>query len=169
MSDFESSDSEYETDLDVYSSGPELPFNPSMIEDLILSITDKFNFRVVMSDRRVKNAVLVTTGLSVAGALIGKYYGGKTGAVVGGAVGGVCGLGVVAVTMREIWQEIKGKLPELYEIVYDYLAGLGFDDYHRAIKFVLQHSGATTQLGMLILQITSDTLGKKILSSFTPA
>lgn len=68
--------------------------------------------------------------------------------------------------MREIWHEIKGKLPELYEIVYDYLAGLGFDDYRKAIKFVLQ-SGPTTELAMLILQMTSNALGKKILSSLT--
>lgn len=102
MSDFEysGSDSEYETDLEVSSSGSGLPFDPTSIENIILLITDKFDFRVVMNDKRVKNTLLVATGLSVAGALIGNHYGGKKGALVGGAVGGVCGLGVVGMYLR---------------------------------------------------------------------
>lgn len=72
-----------------------LPFDSTSIENVILSLSDQFDFRVVLSDGRAKNAMLVTTGLTLAGSLIGKHYGGKIGAAVGGAVGGVCGLGIV--------------------------------------------------------------------------
>lgn len=69
--------------------------------------------------------------------------------------------------MRDVWQDIKGKLAELFDIVYDYLAGLGIDDYKNAAKFLMQNSGNGTQLAMVILQVTSDILGKQILSSLT--
>ncbi|PZC77433.1 uncharacterized protein LOC110376752 [Helicoverpa armigera] len=145
-----------------------LPFDPACIEKVILSISDAFDFRVVLSDERTKSALLVTTGLALAGGLIGRHYGGKIGAAVGGAVGGACGLGIVAVSMRSIWQDIKEKLSELFDIVYDYLAGLGLEDYKRAAMF-LTTSGDKTQLAMLILQTASGILGKKILSSITAA
>ncbi|CAG4985441.1 unnamed protein product [Colias eurytheme] len=149
------------------SSGNALPFDPSSIEKVILSISDQFNFRVILNDGRARSAVMITTGLTLAGALIGRHYGGKVGAAVGGAVGGACGLGVVAVTMREIWQDIRGKLSELFEIVYDYLAGMGLDDYRKAAKFLTQQSGGSAQLAMVIMQVASDLLGKKIVSSLT--
>lgn len=72
-----------------------LPFDPTSLENIILSLCDKFDFRVILNDNRVKSAVLVTTGLTFAGTLIGRHYGGKFGAAVGGAVGGVCGVGIV--------------------------------------------------------------------------
>lgn len=72
-----------------------LPFDPASIENVILSISDSFDFRVIMSDERTKGAFLVTTGLAIAGGLIGRHYGGRIGAAVGGAVGGACGLGIV--------------------------------------------------------------------------
>ncbi|CAK1545377.1 unnamed protein product [Leptosia nina] len=177
MSDSEYSDLDHESEFEVCCSrgarscgitgACTLPFDPTSIENLILSVTDMFDFRVLMSDKKVQGAVLVTTGLSIAGALIGKHYGGKVGAAVGGAVGGACGLGVVAHTMREIWQDVKGKLAELFDIVYDYLAGLGFEDYRNAGKFIMQNSSNSAQLGMLILQFTSDALGKKIISNLS--
>ncbi|XP_050679427.1 protein C19orf12 homolog [Leptidea sinapis] len=111
---------------------------------------------------------LCCTSLSIAGALIGNRVGGKVGAAVGGAVGGACGLGVVAVTMREIWRDVREKLSELFDIVYDYLAGLGLEDYKRAAKFVMQNSTNSSQLAMLILQFATNILGKQILSSLTP-
>ncbi|KAF9794956.1 hypothetical protein SFRURICE_005191 [Spodoptera frugiperda] len=145
-----------------------LPFDPASIENVILSISDSFDFRVIMSDERTKGAFLVTTGLAIAGGLIGRHYGGRIGAAVGGAVGGACGLGIVAVSMRSIWQDIKDKLSDLFEMVYDYLAGLGLDDYKRAAMFLTQQ-GDKTQLAMLILETASGILGKKILSSITAA
>ena len=72
-----------------------LPFDPSSIENVILTISDAFDFRVLMSDERTKGALLVTTGLAIAGGLIGRHYAGKMGAALGGAVGGACGLGIV--------------------------------------------------------------------------
>ncbi|CAH2268518.1 uncharacterized protein LOC120633635 [Pararge aegeria] len=147
------------------SSG--LPFDPTSIENVILSISDQFNFRVLLNDSRAQKAVLITAGLTLAGSLIGKHYGGKAGAAVGGAIGGVCGLGVVVVSMRDIWQDVKGKLWELFDIVYDYLAGLGIEDYEMAAKFLVQNSGQSSQLAMVILQYTSSALGKKILSTLT--
>lgn len=74
---------------------PVLPFDPSSIEKVILAISDSFDFRVVLSDERTKGALLVTTGFTIAGGLIGRHYGGKIGAAVGGAIGGACGLGIV--------------------------------------------------------------------------
>lgn len=145
-----------------------LPFDPTAIENVILTISDSFDFRVIMSDERAKGALLVTTGLAIAGGLIGRHYGGKIGAAVGGAVGGACGLGIVAVSMRSIWEDIKNKLSELFDIVYDYLAGMGLDDYQRAAMFLTQ-PGDKTQLAMVILNTASSILGKKILSSLTPA
>lgn len=73
----------------------ELPFDPASLEKMILKLCDAFDFRVVMNEERSKNAMLVTTGLTLAGTIIGKHYGGKLGAALGGAVGGVCGLGIV--------------------------------------------------------------------------
>lgn len=73
-----------------------LPFDPESLENIILDLTDKFNFRVIWSDQRAKSALLVTTGLAVAGSLIGKHYGGNMGAAIGGAVGGACGVGFVS-------------------------------------------------------------------------
>lgn len=70
--------------------------------------------------------------------------------------------------MRSIWQDIKDKLSDLFEMVYDYLAGLGLDDYKRAAMFLTQQ-GDKTQLAMLILETASGILGKKILSSITAA
>ncbi|XP_034836123.1 uncharacterized protein [Maniola hyperantus] len=171
----DSSDSDTENEFEICcrpggscSRGPSnLPFDPRSIENLILSISDQFNFRVLLNDSRTKKAVLVTAGLTLAGSLIGKHYGGKAGAAVGGAIGGVCGLGVVVVSMRDIWQDIKEKLWELFDIVYDYLAGLGIEDYKMAAKFLMQNSGHSSQLAMLILQVTSDILGKQILSSLS--
>ncbi|KAJ8709426.1 hypothetical protein PYW07_009252 [Mythimna separata] len=145
-----------------------LPFDPSSIENVILTISDMFDFRVIMSDERAKGALLVTTGLAIAGGLIGRHYGGKIGAAVGGAVGGACGLGIVAVSMRSIWEDIRNKLAELFDIVYDYLAGMGLEDYQRAAMFLTQ-PGDKTQLAMVILNTASTILGKKILSSLTPA
>ncbi|CAH0731297.1 unnamed protein product, partial [Brenthis ino] len=166
--EYSSSDIEGEYDLCCRETGTcGLPFDPTSLENVILSISDKFNFRIILNDSRAKNAILVTTGLTLAGTLIGKHYGGKIGAAVGGAVGGVCGLGIVAVSMRDIWQDIREKLSELFDIVYDYLAGLGINDYKNAAKFLMQDSGTSTQLAMVILQVTSDVLGKKILSSLT--
>lgn len=97
--DYSNSDSEGEYDLCCRESGtcglPSLPFDPTSLENIILSISDKFNFRILFNDSKVRGAVLVTTGLTLAGTLIGRHYGGKIGAAVGGAVGGACGLGIV--------------------------------------------------------------------------
>lgn len=71
--------------------------------------------------------------------------------------------------MRDIWKEIKSKLAELFDVVYDYLAGLGLEDYKKATYFLIQNGSCAQQLGMLILQISTDVLGKKILSSLMPA
>lgn len=71
-----------------------LPFNPSSIEEILLMIFDKFNFRVLMEER-TRGAVLITAGFAIAGGIFGKHVGGNVGAAVGGAVGGVCGIGVV--------------------------------------------------------------------------
>ncbi|XP_063832658.1 uncharacterized protein LOC135081802 [Ostrinia nubilalis] len=172
MSSFEYSDTECEYEVcgrRSNSGSAALPFDPSALEKVILTISDSFDFRVVMSDERVKGAMLVTTGLALAGGLIGNHYGGKIGAAVGGAIGGACGIGIVAVSMRDIWEEIKSKLSELFDIVYDYLAGMGLDDYKRAAMFLAQNSGNTTQLASVIAQTASGLLGKRILSSLTAA
>lgn len=164
----EYSDGEFEICTSRYNSCA-LPFDPTSIEKIILSISDLFDFRVIMSDERAAGALLVTTGLAIAGGLLGRHYGGKIGAAVGGAVGGACGLGVVAVSLRDIWQDIKNKLHELFEIVYDYLAGLGIEDYKYAAMLLTSQSDASTQLAVIVLQTASSVLGKKILSSLTAA
>lgn len=71
-----------------------LPFDASSIENILLMIFDKFNFRLLMEER-TRSAVLITAGLAIAGGLIGQHVGGKVAAAVGGAVGGACGIGVV--------------------------------------------------------------------------
>lgn len=55
--------------------------------------------------------------------------------------------------MRDIWLEIKPKLEELFELVYDYLAGMGIDDYRKAASLVTRSSGDTKQLAMIIMQV----------------
>ncbi|CAH2095566.1 unnamed protein product [Euphydryas editha] len=169
ISDYSDSELEWEYDFCCKheSNSWGLPFDPTSLENIILSLSDKFDFRIILNNGRVKSAVLVTTGLTLAGTMIGKHYGGKFGAAVGGAVGGICGVGIIAVSMRDIWKDIKGKLSELFDIVYDYLAGLGIEDYKNAATFLMQHSGNSTQLAMIIIQVTSDILGKKVLSSLT--
>ncbi|CAG5056935.1 unnamed protein product [Parnassius apollo] len=166
-------DSEHEDDYDLCcierSNSSALPFDPISLENIILNITDKFDFRVIWNDQRAKSALLVTTGLTVAGTLIGKHYGGKVGATIGGAVGGACGIGFVVVSMRDIWEDVKSKLSELFDVVYDYLAGLGIEDYKKAAQFLIHNGDYSKELAMLIIQISSDILGKKILSSLTPA
>lgn len=87
-------DSEYEM-CPIRSNSYALPFDPTSLENVILMISDTFDFRVVLSDGRAQAALLVTTGLTLAGGFIGRHYGGKVGAMVGGAVGGACGLGIV--------------------------------------------------------------------------
>ncbi|XP_068619452.1 uncharacterized protein [Battus philenor] len=146
-----------------------LPFDHSVIENIILQISDKFDFRVLWNNRRMRRAFLVTAGLSVAGSIIGSHYGGKQGAAIGGVVGGACGVGFVVVSMRDIWEDVKPKLSEVYDVVYDYLAGLGFEDYQRAAYFLFSNGDCSKQLALLILQISSDLLGQKILSSLTSA
>ncbi|CAG9793190.1 unnamed protein product [Diatraea saccharalis] len=170
MSSFD--DSDYECSYEMCRRGSDstaLPFDPTSLENVILTISDCFDFRVIMSDDRVKGAVLVTTGLALAGGLIGRHYGGKVGAAVGGAIGGACGLGFVAISMRDVWEDIKSKLSELFEIVYDYLAGMGLNDYKQAAMFLAQHSTDTTTLAQVILQTASGLIGKKILSSISNA
>lgn len=76
---------------------------------------------------------------------------------------------VAAVSMRDIWQDIKAKLDDLFDIVYDYLAGMGVEDYKRAALLLSGPSGVSTQLAMLVLETASSALGKKILSSITAA
>ncbi|KOB79140.1 Uncharacterized protein OBRU01_00994 [Operophtera brumata] len=146
-----------------------LLFNPTSLENIILTLSDKFDVRVILSSERARGALLVTTGLTLAGGMLGRHYGGKIGAAVGGAIGGVCGLGFVAVSMRDIWEDIKSKLSELFDIVYDYLAGLGLDDYRKAATFLTNNSEDSQQLAMIIMETASALLGKKILSSITTA
>lgn len=106
--DYSDSDTEYEFELCCADGSCEwgssefarlafarLPFDPASIENVILSITDQFNFRVLLNENNVKKAMLITAGLTLAGSLIGKHYGGKAGAMVGGAVGGACSVGVI--------------------------------------------------------------------------
>ncbi|KAG6451349.1 uncharacterized protein LOC115444343 [Manduca sexta] len=162
------SESDYEV-CPLRANSCALPFDPTNIENIILSICDNFDFKVILNDNRAKGALLITTGLALAGGLIGRHYGGKVGAMIGGAVGGGCGLGIVAVSMREIWQDVKEKLSELFDIVYDYLAGLGLDDYRRAAMFLTNHSGTSAQLAMVILETASSILGKQITSRLAVA
>ncbi|KAL4719756.1 hypothetical protein ACJJTC_013316 [Scirpophaga incertulas] len=170
MSSFDYSDSDSES-YEICRRGSDpgscaLPFDPSSLEEIILSISDTFDFRVIMKDERSKTALLLTGGLAVAGGLVGRHYGGKLGAAVGGAIGGACGLGIVAISMREIWIEIKSKLAELYEIVFDYLGGMGLNDYKKAAFFLAKHS-STTELAQIILSTTATILGKKVFSTLT--
>ncbi|KAG7309469.1 hypothetical protein JYU34_005437 [Plutella xylostella] len=144
-----------------------LPFDPGCLENVILNIGDVFDLRVLMSSDRVKGALLLTGGLAVAGGLLGRHVGGQLGAAVGGAVGGACGLGIVAISMRDIWQEIKAKLSELFDIVYDYLAGMGINDYRKAFSFITQKNAMSKELAMVVVQFTASVLGKKVLSSLT--
>ncbi|XP_059048296.1 uncharacterized protein LOC131843637 [Achroia grisella] len=169
------SDHDYDTCSVSRSNSCSLPFDPTSIENLILKIADKFDFRVVLNDGRARGALVVTTGLALAGALLGHHYGGKLGeggrkwgGIAGGVVGGACGAGLAAVSMRDIWKDIKFKLSELFDIVYDYLAGLGIDDYKRAAMF-LTKNGSVADLAMIILKTTSSILGQKILSSLPAA
>lgn len=74
-----------------------------------------------------------------------------------------------AVSMREIWEDVKEKLWGLIEIVYDYLAGMGIEDYKNAALFVVSQSGSQNQLALLILETASSTLGKKIISNLNAA
>ncbi|KAM3959312.1 uncharacterized protein ACR2FA_006618 [Aphomia sociella] len=169
---YNSENSDLESDYEVClsrSNSCGLPFDPTSIENVILTICDKFDFRVVMNDERAKGALMVTTGLALAGTLIGRYYGGKFGAAVGGAVGGACGIGIIVVSMRDIWADIKSRLSEVFDIVYDYLAGMGLEDYKNAAIFLTQNSGRTSELAMVILQTVTGILGKKVLSSLTAA
>ncbi|RVE52559.1 hypothetical protein evm_002678 [Chilo suppressalis] len=168
MSSFD--DSDYEGTYEMCRRGSEscaLPFDPACLENVILTISDCFDFRVILSDDRAKGAMLVTTGLAIAGGLIGRHYGGKIGAAVGGAIGGACGIGIVAISMRDIWEDIKSKLSELFDIVYDYLAGMGLEDYKKAAMFLAQHNSGTTELAQVILQTASGLLNKKIVSSLS--
>ncbi|KPI97645.1 hypothetical protein RR46_07392 [Papilio xuthus] len=167
----DSSDDEGEIDYDLCTierqNSCALPFDPTSLENIILKISDQFNFRVLWKSPRAKAALMVTAGLTVAGSLIGNHYGGKTGAAIGGVVGGACGVGLVIVAMRDVWYEIKSKLSDVFDMVYDYLAGLGFDDYKKAAMFLVQNGSCSKQLALLILQISSNALGQKILSSLT--
>lgn len=97
MSSFDCSDGEcdFEMTCTRRSNSCALPFDPSALEQVILTISDSFDFRVVMTDERTKGAVAVTAGLALAGGLIGRHFGGKVGAAVGGAIGGACGIGIV--------------------------------------------------------------------------
>lgn len=88
------SDEEFEV-CPIRSNSYALPFDPTSLENIILTICDNFDFRLVLSSDRAKGALIVTTGLTFAGGMLGRYYGGRVGAMVGGAVGGVCGLGIV--------------------------------------------------------------------------
>ncbi|XP_013194218.1 uncharacterized protein LOC106137841 [Amyelois transitella] len=170
----DSSESEY-TDSEEYevcqlrSNSCSLPFDPMSIENIILALSDQFDFRVVLNDERARTALMVTSGLTLAGTLIGRHYGGKVGAAVGGVVGGACGLGIILVTMRDIWDDIKEKLSELFDIVYDYLAGMGMEDYRKAAIFLTQNATGSSQLATIVLETASDILGKKIMSSLTAA
>ncbi|XP_041982829.1 uncharacterized protein LOC121735896 [Aricia agestis] len=146
-----------------------LPFDINSLEGIILKLIDQFDFRVVLQDNKIKSAILVTSGLTLAGSLIGKHFGGKIGAAVGGAVGGICGIGLVVVSMRDIWKDIREKLGAVFDIVYDYLAGLGIDDYKMAAKFLMSNSADSSQLALVIMQVTSEILGKKVLSSLATA
>lgn len=69
--------------------------------------------------------------------------------------------------MRDVWEDIKAKLAELFDIVYDYLAGMGIDDYKNAITFLNQHRGSNVQLALIIAETASSILGKKVLSSLS--
>lgn len=68
------------------------------------------------------------------------------------------------VSMRDIWQDVKGKLCELIYIVYDYLAGLGIEDYKMAANFLMQNREHSSQLAKIILQVTTHALRNKIVS-----
>ncbi|XP_061725079.1 uncharacterized protein LOC133531018 [Cydia pomonella] len=142
-----------------------LPFDPLSLENLILSMVDKFDFRVLMNNERTRDAMLVTAGFALAGGLIGKMYGGRMGAAVGGAVGGACGIGVVAISMREVWKEVRPKFADVFDLVYDYLAGLGIKDYASAALFLANANPQTTVLAKMILESSSQILGKQLVSN----
>ncbi|KAJ0172031.1 hypothetical protein K1T71_012004 [Dendrolimus kikuchii] len=160
------SDGEYEV-IPCRMNSCTLPFDRVSLENFILTISDQFNFRVVLSDERTTGALLLTAGLTIAGGFVGRHYGGKVGAIFGSAVGGACGVGLVAVSMRDVWEDIKEKLWGLLEVVYDYLAGMGLQDYKNVARFVASRSGCESQIAMLILETASSTLGKKIISNLT--
>ncbi|XP_049885738.1 uncharacterized protein LOC126380389 [Pectinophora gossypiella] len=166
-SDSDASVSDWEMDCCSAQGCSRLPFDPTELQDVILSISDRFDFRVIMSEGKAKNALIITTGLTIAGTVIGRRYGGNIGAALGGAMGGACGLGIAAVSMREVWDDVKSKLSELFEIAYDYLAGLGLRDYQAAAALVACGGGDSKHLALLLADMASKLLDKKVVSSIT--
>ncbi|KAJ2954065.1 hypothetical protein O0L34_g2279 [Tuta absoluta] len=144
-----------------------LPFDPAAIQNVILGLADQFDIRVLFNDKRMNTAMLITSGLALAGSVIGKHYGGNVGAVVGGAVGGACGVGIAAVSLRDVWDDVKNRLWELYEIAYDYMAGMGLRDYQQAASLLINKSGGGqgAQLAQILAQVASTLLKKKVTAS----
>ncbi|KAI5640314.1 hypothetical protein NE865_07239 [Phthorimaea operculella] len=136
-------------------------------KNIILSLVDKFDIRVLLSDKRMSTAMMITSGLAMAGSVIGKHYGGNMGAVLGGAVGGACGVGIAAVSLRDVWDDVKNRLWELYEIAYDYIAGMGLRDYQQAASILMGKSagGQGAQLAQILAQVASTLLQNKVTAS----
>lgn len=84
-----------------------LPFDANSLENIILTVSDHFNFRVVLGNKETRRAICIGTGLTIAGTVIGRQLGGKVGAAVGGALGGACGVGLVGKLKKSVQTMFK--------------------------------------------------------------
>ncbi|XP_011555255.2 uncharacterized protein LOC105386396 [Plutella xylostella] len=141
-------------------------FDGSPIEQLILSLGDIFNIRIVWDQQ----SALLTGALVLAGGVVGGLAGGRLGAAVGAGIGSVTGIGAAtALALREVWTDIKEKVKELFFIVFNYLRRLDPVDYVNAIQIVMSCTGTRTELVLTILDFIAHKLGKEVLSSLTAA
>ncbi|GBP80128.1 hypothetical protein EVAR_55997_1 [Eumeta japonica] len=110
-----------------------LHFDVDSLENIILKIGDRYDIKVVMCDEEDSQmrTLLLTSGLALLGGFVGrKLQGGHAGAVVGGAVGAACGLCIAAVSMRNVWQDLKEDSGVLLKRVYKHLLKLNITDYY---------------------------------------
>lgn len=67
--------------------------------------------------------------------------------------------------MRDMWNDLRPKLAEIFDLVYDFLCGLGIDDYNKAATLLSAGNPDLLTLATLVKESSSSILGKKVLSS----
>lgn len=139
-------------------------FNESLLEQILLKISDIYNIRVIWD----YEATTLATTLAIAGGIIGAFVGGRLGAGIGAGIGGAAGFSTSKVVpLREIWEQVKELLKDVLHILYEYLKTFEVSDYIRAYEiFIACSSNTKKQFIMELTEFIGNHLSRQILTSF---
>ncbi|CAB3233039.1 unnamed protein product [Arctia plantaginis] len=127
----------------------------SFLEELLFTLSDLGNIRIV------SESALVTSAAAVLGGLLGAFAGGRTGAVLGAGLVGAMGYRAsTEMTLREAWEMVKAKLIGLLHIILDFLRSLDYMDYIAAAEILVASADRREEVYEIIIQYIVTKLGQ---------